>query len=233
MLKARRRMPGYGVLRSIIAMLFLTILAAVATSSRVTAGGGQTTGEQTSGRELYEAACAACHGPDGRGADPNLLGFDTQIPDFTDCSFSTVEPDADWMAVSHDGGPARAFDRRMPAYGQAMTEAEPQRTLDYIRRFCAHTAWPRGELNLPRPLFTEKAFPENEAVLSTVGVSGEQHVGNELVYEQRLGPSSQFEVAPPLVMQEGPDDRWHGGLGDVAVGVKHAEVIARTSVLAP
>src|SRR5690606_8005672 len=103
----------------------------------------------------------------GRGAPPSLIGFDTPLPDFTDCAFSTVEPDTDWMAVSHDGGPARAFDRRMPAFGDALTDAEIQQSLDYARRFCTNPAWPRGELNVPRALVTEKAFPENEAVLTT------------------------------------------------------------------
>jgi mono/diheme cytochrome c family protein len=94
-----------------------------------------------SGAELYGAACAACHGADGRGTSPTLLGFDTPVPDFTDCSFSTVEPDGDWMAVSHDGGPARAFNRRMPSFGDALTDAELQRVLDFIR---GSAAIPRG-----------------------------------------------------------------------------------------
>ena len=82
-----------------VAILILSLAAA-------TSATGQTAGK--SGAELYTAACAACHGADGRGTTPTLLAFDTPVPDFTDCSFSTVEPDEDWMAVSHDGGPARA-----------------------------------------------------------------------------------------------------------------------------
>jgi hypothetical protein len=215
------RLPR-GVLRSIAGIPFITIIAAVATTAHVTAGGRQTA-KPTAGGELYEAACAACHGADGRGAAPNLLGFDTPLPDFTDCGFSTVEPDADWLAVSHEGGPARGFDRRMPAFGQAMTEAELQRTLNHIRGFCTDTAWPRGELNLPRPLITEKAFPENEAVLtSTVGMRGGKHIGNEFLYERRLGARSQFEVAVPLLIEKGPSGISQRGLGDVAVGVKHS-----------
>lgn len=175
------------------------------------------------GRERYEAACAACHGSDGRGKAQSIVGFDTPIPDFTDCSFATPEPDVDWMAVMHDGGPARAFDRRMPAFGDALTDAELQEILDYTRRFCTNRAWPRGELNLPRPLVTEKAFPENEAVLTTtVGVSGCARVGNEFLYERRLGARSQWEVVVPLVLQRAASGSWQRGLGDVAVAVKHA-----------
>jgi hypothetical protein len=171
---------------------------------------------------LYGSACAACHGADGRGVAQVLVGFDTPLPDFTDCSFSTVEPDADWMAVAHDGGPARGFDRRMPAFGEAMTDQELQRVLDHLRRFCASTGWPRGELNVPRALVTEKAFPENEAVwTTTVNAGGSGHVGNELLYEQRLGARTQFELAIPLLVEQTGTGAWERGLGDVAVAVKH------------
>ncbi|MGH9348144.1 MAG: c-type cytochrome [Vicinamibacterales bacterium] len=205
-----------------ITILFLTLTFTGAATSRAAAASNQPSLEST-GRDLYESACAACHGVDGRGTAPSLLGFDTPIPDFTDCSFSTVEPDADWMAVSHDGGPARAFDRRMPAFGEAMTDAELQQALDYIRAFCTDAAWPRGELNVPRALVTEKAFPENEAVLTTtIGASGQGHVGNEFLYERRLGARSQFEILVPLLVREGADGGWQRGLGDAAVAVKHA-----------
>jgi mono/diheme cytochrome c family protein len=43
--------------------------------------------EADTGRALYESACAACHGIDGRGAPPAMLGFDVPVPDFTNCSF--------------------------------------------------------------------------------------------------------------------------------------------------
>jgi hypothetical protein len=195
---------------------------------------GAQTNSARSGAELYGAACAACHAADGRGTSPTLLAFDTAVPDFTDCAFSTVEPDADWMAVSHDGGPARGFDRRMPAFGDALTGAELQRVLDHIRGFCASRAWPRGELNMPRPLVTEKAFPENEAVLTTtVNATGNSEIGNEFLYERRLGARTQYEVVVPLLAQEDDTGGWHRGLGDVAVAVKHvlAHNLARGYIL--
>jgi mono/diheme cytochrome c family protein len=205
--------------------LLLALVIITALTGPVVAEAGariQAPREQSEGRRLYETACAACHGPDGRGVAQPLLGFDIPVPDFTDCSFVTVEPDEDWMAVSHDGGPARGFDRRMPAFGQAMTTGELQQTLDYIRGFCANPAWPPGDLNLPRPLVTEKAFPENEFVwTTTVATTGDGHVGNELLYERRIGARSQFEVVVPLLVQEGAGSDWDRGLGDVALAVKH------------
>ncbi len=119
------------------------------------------------GQQLYQAACAACHGSDGRGQPVAVRGFDIDPPDFTDCSLTTPEADLDWLSVVHQGGPARAFDRMMPAFGDELTEAEIVRVIDHVRTFCAERGWPRGDLNLPRPFVTEKAFPENEAVLTT------------------------------------------------------------------
>jgi len=173
-----------------------------------------------SGAELYEWACVACHGPDGRGQPRSRVGFETSLPDFTDCGFATPETDADWAAIVQRGGPVRAFDRRMPAFGDVLSPAEVQRVLEHVRGFCARARqWPRGELNLPRALVTEKAFPENEALL-TVAASGGDEFATAALYERRVGARTQFEIAVPFVGQQG-DASWTQGLGDMAVAVKH------------
>ena len=69
---------------------------------------------------MYTAACAACHGDDGVGRSAEDVGFETPLPDFTDCEFASREPDPDWYAVIHQGGPVRAADRMMPAFGMAL-----------------------------------------------------------------------------------------------------------------
>lgn len=182
----------------------------------------QTSARLPNGRERYESACAACHGSDGRGLPQTIVGFDTAIPDFTDCGFATPEPDLDWLAVMHDGGPARAFSRRMPAFGEVLTADELDGILGYVRGFCTERAWPRGELNLPRALVTEKAFPENEAVLTTtVDRTSGGSVANHFLYERRLGARSQFEIVVPLLLQK-TSGGWQSGLGDVAAAIKHA-----------
>jgi mono/diheme cytochrome c family protein len=173
------------------------------------------------GQRLYRSACAACHGPDGRGTEPTRVGFATPLPDFTDCSFATREPDDDWLAVSHDGGPARAFDPMMPAFGDALTEQELRAVLAYVRGFCTSRAWPRGELNLPRALVTEKAYPEDEAVLTTTVVTeGPGAIVNELLYERRLGARNQVELALPFDARRGPSGAWTSGFGDLALAFK-------------
>ena len=97
------------------------------------------------GKELYEIACADCHGIDGRGVDLNTVGFDVPVPDFTGCSFSSREPDADWIAVASAGGPVRAFDEAMPSFGEALSVEQLQSIMDYIRGFCDNNRWPCAE----------------------------------------------------------------------------------------
>jgi mono/diheme cytochrome c family protein len=174
------------------------------------------------GAELYRASCAACHGPDGKGPPPERK-LTVPTPDLTDCSFASREPDADWIAVMHQGGPVRAFDSSMPAFGESLSKAELNAILAHVRTLCTDRRWPRGELNLPRTFFIEKAFPEDEAVSSlSIGLDQPSHVINEIIYEKRFGPTTQIELKLPFGAQQtaalGSD--WNGGLGDVVIGVK-------------
>ena len=180
--------------------------------------------------ELYSDACAACHGEDGRGRPREEVGFSTPLPDFTDCSFTSREPDPDWHAVIHQGGPIRAFDRMMPAFGEALSDPEIAAILRHVRTFCTDGTWPRGEFNVPRPLFTEKAYPEDEIVFTTtVDPSAGHAIEGEFLYEKRVGSTGMFEMAIPLSYQDGGPvsgaphrRRVARGLevGDVAFGYK-------------
>jgi len=181
-----------------------------------------------SGEQIFVAACVTCHGMDGKGSPSAVVGFDLPLPnghdfpDFTDCATNTVEPLGDWMAVAHRGGPVRGLDRRMPAFGDALSEEQIERAVKYLWTFCDDSAWPRGDLNLPRAFFTEKAFPENETVWTTgVTTSGAKGVTNELVYEHRIGARWQYEVKAPFgVQQAEPGGAWSRGLGDVEFALR-------------
>jgi mono/diheme cytochrome c family protein len=172
---------------------------------------------------LYESACAACHGSDGRGRAQSQVGFDTPLPDFTDCDFAAREPDSDWAAIVHGGGPARGFNRLMPAFSEALSDAEIEATLEQLRGFCRNPDWPRGELNMPRALFTEKAYPEDEAVITTTIVTeGNDSFEHEFLWEQRFGTRNQIEIKMPIGRADlGDPEGWESGAGDLAVGVKH------------
>ena len=176
-----------------------------------------------SGETLYQAACANCHGVDGTGVSPEMLAFAEAMPDFTDCDFAVREPDGDWIAVAHEGGPVRGFSAMMPAFRGALSVEQLERLMGYIRTMCTDPRWPAGELNLPRALITEKAYPEDEWVVETgASLTGDGAFDVAYVYERRFGPRSQWEVVIPFGWRGGPDDESGTGLGDVVVGVKHA-----------
>lgn len=212
------------VVNSVPTILLLTLIGALfgVTASGVTPESCSPMPHRT-GEELYRAACSSCHGVDGKGQPRSRVGFELPLPDFTDCRFAAREPDSDWLAVSHLGGPARGFSTLMPAFGEALSAEELERVMAEVRSFCENKAWPRGELNLPRPLFTEKAFVEDEVVWTVeVPVEGQNAFQNEIVYEQRFGPRSQFELIVPFGWQENSEGSMDGGVGDVALGMKYA-----------
>jgi mono/diheme cytochrome c family protein len=181
--------------------------------------------DELSGAQLYAASCANCHGPDGRGLDRSLVGFEEPLPDFTDCDFASREQAADWTAIAHEGGPVRGFSQMMPAFGGALSVEQVARVITHIRTFCEDASWPRGELNLPRAILTEKAFPEDEWVVEAdAAMEGYGSVAGAFVWEQRFGPRSQFEVVIPYGWAQvpGTGGDWVSGFGDLVLGVKHA-----------
>jgi mono/diheme cytochrome c family protein len=173
------------------------------------------------GADIYRAACLTCHGADGRGAPKSIVGFDAPLPDFTDCAFASGEPDPDWSAVVQEGGPVRGLDRHMPAFGAALSPQDIALAVGHLRTFCTDSAWPRGDLNLPRAFFTEKAFPENEAVWATT-FTGSGAVTNNLIFEHRIGSRSQIELVAPIGRQQDDGGEWQRGLGDVALAFKRS-----------
>ena len=222
------------------AVVVLLVLAVAVPASRAWAAEAP----PRTGAEVWDVACAACHGPDGAGQPRALLGFDVKVPDLRDCTFATAEPTPDWLAVVHEGGPVRGLNQMMPAYGGALRDEEIARVVDHARGFCRELPdWPLGDLNLPRALFTEKAFPENELVLtSVIALRGPGSVMNELIYEKRLGARSMIELAVPFGFLNLADTAngmagtapvaWTGGIGDLGAAFKHAVVhSARTGTI--
>jgi len=174
------------------------------------------------GGKIYREACVSCHGNTGDGAPQSLMVFKrpSSFPDFTRCDQTTAETNTSYKDIITHGGPARGFSQIMPAFGEALTSQDIDDVIAYLREFCPNKHWPRGELNVPRAIVTEKAFPEDEVVLST-GVNTNGAPGNEshIIHEQRFGMKNQIEVDVPIIFQD-QDHTWYGGVGDVTLGLK-------------
>ena len=191
---------------------------------------GQTTGGELpleTGEEIFLAACNGCHGPGGMGQPQATLGFEPPgtFPDFTDCNGSTREKTFDWRATIHEGGAGRGFSPIMPSFAEALTLEQIDKVIKYLRSRCGEPAWPLGELNFPRALMTEKAFPEDELVLTTsVNTRGLKTVSTQLTYEKRYGARNQLELGIPLQFVNRDNGSWIGGLGDAVLGYKRVLV---------
>ncbi len=176
------------------------------------------------GKEVFEAACVACHGHDGKGMPDTTVGFEKPktFPDFTECDQTTPELNVDWKATIRDGGHGRGFSPIMPSFGDALTSEQIDKVVLYLRTFCTNKFWPRGEFNLPRPLVTEKAFPEDEVIVSSAfNAQGAPGITTDVVYEKRFGARSQIEIDVPVNANRQAPGLWYGGVGDTTLGLKH------------
>ncbi len=189
------------------------------------------------GKEIFQAGCAGCHGGDGKGAPQSTIGFEKPdtFPDFTRCDQTTPEDNWVWKSVIRDGGPSRGFSQIMPSFSGALTADQIDAVVHYLRGFCKETGWPRGELNLPRALATEKAYPEDEEVITTtLNATGTPAVANEFVHEQRFGKNNQIEISVPVDFERAAPGQWYGGFGDIGLGMKRVlfSSLASGSILA-
>ena len=177
------------------------------------------------GEAVYQRGCIACHGRDGKGAPETSTVFvrpDTW-PDFTRCDQTTPEANAAYKAVIVHGGKSLAFSQIMPAFGDLLTNEQIDDVVAYVRGFCHNVhQYPMGELNLPRALVTEKAFPEDELVISTaVNATGAGSGTTDVIHEQTFGGKNQIEVDIPVTYAN-QNNQWTSGVGDITLAMKRA-----------
>jgi hypothetical protein len=184
--------------------------------------------------EMWGAWCARCHADDGSGKvnEPTV----TVTPmDFTDCKVTTPEPDADWERAIAKGGPGVGLSPEMPGFEDSLTPAQISGFVSHMRGFCKEAGWPSGNNNFPRPIVTEKAFPENEFVLlpaishATEPASAPAtDFSLAAVYERRLGKRAMYEVVVPFYNWDFQTER-DSEIGDVAVAFKYAAYASSTA----
>ena len=176
------------------------------------------------GEKVFKGGCIACHGGEGKGAPASSTVFlrsDT-FPDFTDCAGTTPEPNGNWKAVIVHGGPSRGLSQIMPAFGDLLTDDQINDVMAYMRGFCKNVhQFPLGELNLPRALVTEKAFPENELVISTAASASGRPAWTTDVIDERtiIDARTQLETDVPVNYADQAHS-WTEGVGDITVALK-------------
>ena len=172
--------------------------------------------------EIYEKACASCHGARGAGLAPDsplLPTFEVEPADLTDPMFSSGEPAADWFLVIKYGGKPLGLSGQMPAYGQVFSDFQIDELVAYIKAFANTEGYPPGDLNFLRGISTIKAFPEDEALLlgSYESDGSVEALTNTLYHARRIGRRAQVEAKLSHLARESVS-----GLHEVEVGFKYA-----------
>ena len=175
------------------------------------------------GRAVYNNGCIVCHGATGKGAAESSTVFKRPgtFPDFSRCDQTTPEANSAWKAVIVNGGPYYGFSTIMPSFGHLLPDSDVDDVVAYLRTFCRDRGWPRGELNLPRAIATEKAFPEDELVMTTAAnASGAPSWETHFIHEESFGSRDQLEVDAPWVLQD-ISHSYASHVGDMTFGWKH------------
>jgi len=210
------------------------LAAALAVSSPALANQQVVAATPTTIPEMWGAWCARCHADDGSGKvkEPTIT---VEPMDFTDCRVTSPEPDADWERAIAKGGPGVGLSPEMPGFEDSLSPEQISGFVSHMRSFCKETGWPSGNNNFPRPIITEKAFPENEFLLLPA-VSHETEpasaaatdVALKVVYERRIGRRAMYEVAIPFYNWDFQTSR-DSEIGDVSVAIKYAAYASETT----
>ncbi len=215
------RWPGAGLSGSLFSLLILFMVGSTALRCQELRHTRKP--DARNGKAIFSNGCNMCHGADGKGAAETSTEFKRpdSFPDFTRCDQTTPEQDSAWKDVILHGGPSRGFSTIMPSFGQLISSDDADDLVAYLRSFCTDRRYPRGELNLPRAIVTEKAFPEDELVITTAAnASGAPGWTTDFIHEQTFGARDQVEVDVPWTMQD-QNHSYDSHVGDITFGLKH------------
>lgn len=170
----------------------------------------------------YDTYCRRCHGADYSGRAPDKP-LKVKPFDFSRCDVASAEPVHDWVRAIEEGGPAVGLSNDMPGFRDKLSRAEIRALADHLRGTCVAKGWPNGNLNFPRPIFTEKAFPEDEIVVLPAlshPSTAERVFELVTVIEKRIGRRGNVEVELPFASVPAEPGRTHG-FGDLEVAGKY------------
>jgi len=87
-------------------------------------------------RRNFNAFCAKCHGPSGRGDGPAAAALDTRPRDFTNCARMRKLSDDTLFTAIKEGGVAAGVSHDMAAWGKGLKDDQIRDLVAYVRAFC-------------------------------------------------------------------------------------------------
>ncbi len=93
----------------------------------------QAKGDPKVGKDKYEALCASCHGPKGKGDGPAAAGLPVKPRDHTDGKYMNALKDQYLFDFIKKGGAAMQKSPLMPGWGGQVSDQEIWSLVAYIR----------------------------------------------------------------------------------------------------
>ena len=173
------------------------------------------------GREIFQNNCIMCHGEDAKGTGQLAAALPVKPANLTDCQLTAEDPVEVVQGIIRHGGPYAGRSSAMPAFGNSLTDAEIADVARYVKSLCADPDWVPGELNFPRPLLTDKAFPEQEMIVGgrfgRNGKNVDEYWGR---LEYRVNGLTNIEITSRALSINPNNGPTESGLGDTSLSVK-------------
>src|SRR5207245_11616558 len=178
---------------------------------------GQSVGHPRRGRAVFEQYCTLCHGSDAKGTGPLAKTLPVPPADLTDCRRTAEDPVEVTEGTIRHGGSYVGLSPVMPAWQGKLTDEQIADAASYVKTLCSDPDWVPGELNLPRPLITDKAYPEQEAIVgSRFGRGPSKNTETFGTIEYRINGLTSVELTTNYLKTRPDGGQPHAGLGDAS-----------------
>lgn len=91
-------------------------------------------GDAAKGKTIFEANCAACHGPEGKGDGVAAQALDPKPRDLSNAEFTSTVTNEHLYKVISEGGAAVGLSPLMAAWNGILSEAEIWDIVAFIRQ---------------------------------------------------------------------------------------------------
>jgi mono/diheme cytochrome c family protein len=91
-------------------------------------------GDPTKGKEIFQASCAACHGPEGKGDGAAAAALDPKPRNLSDADYLSTLSNEHLLKVISEGGASVGKSPMMAAWGGILSENDILNVIAYIRK---------------------------------------------------------------------------------------------------
>jgi mono/diheme cytochrome c family protein len=94
----------------------------------------ESAGDPAKGMEIFQANCAACHGPEGKGDGAAAAALDPKPRDLSDADYVSTLSNEHLLKVISEGGASVGKSLMMAAWGGILSENDILNVIAYIRK---------------------------------------------------------------------------------------------------